>query len=281
MTASTDFLARAKAHHIFVILTDDGVPLLGGYADLINPYCCSTFANYNADYLSPGGLEAEKRYANDLVQGLIDQRALLDAILAFELRNELYFVSDQPPLSLSSGLVTTANGRTYDMTDPAAKQRMMDDNLIYWTDQAHGVIMGLDPSAPVTVGFFASEGPNPVIQPYPAMANSTADFVDLHTYPRIDFSLAQYVEHFGFGGYLAKPVIMGEFGAFKSVYGNSQDAAVGLRAWQVDSCQYMFKGWLLWTWDTDEQPELWNGLSETGLINAALAPAARPDPCVN
>ena len=44
------------------------------------------------------------------------------------------------------------------------------------------------------------------------------------------------------------------------------------------SCEFGFDGWLLWTWDTGEQTELWNGMSENGEINAALAPVNRPDP---
>jgi hypothetical protein len=47
----------------------------------------------------------------------------------------------------------------------------------------------------------------------------------------------------------------------------------------VDSCQYGFDGWLLWTWDSDEQTDFYNGLADDSLINEALAPANRPDPC--
>jgi hypothetical protein len=282
-----DFLTRARAHNIFVVTTDDSVPDFGGYADLMNAYCCSTFAGYNVHYLTDGGVDAIKLFSHDFAQALIAQKAPLDAILAYELRNELYFDSDLPPLSLASGTVTTANGQTYDMADSAAKQGMMDDNLTYWTDQASTTIVNLDPSALVTVGFFWPQQPNPtrigdprVIEPYPGVANSKADFVDLHLYPGVDsLSLAQYVQNYGFSGYLSKPVMMGEFGAFKSLYATTAGAASALQAWEIGSCQYTFKGWLLWTWDTDEQAELWNALSGGAEINQSLAPAARPDPC--
>jgi len=56
-------------------------------------------------------------------------------------------------------------------------------------------------------------------------------------------------------------------------------AAEDLAKWQAASCEFGFNGWLLWTWDTHEQTELWNGMSENGEINAALAPENRPDPC--
>jgi hypothetical protein len=90
----------------------------------------------------------------------------------------------------------------------------------------------------------------------------------------------QYVQNFGFVGYQQqKPILMGEYGAFISAYPLLSDAAAGLQNWQIQSCTYDFKGWLLWTWDTDEQPDIWNALSGGALINQALSPASRPDPC--
>jgi hypothetical protein len=52
-----------------------------------------------------------------------------------------------------------------------------------------------------------------------------------------------------------------------------------LQEWQRDSCAYGFDGWLLWTWDTYEQPELWTALSGGRVIEQALAPVTRADPC--
>ena len=59
----------------------------------------------------------------------------------------------------------------------------------------------------------------------------------------------------------------GSSGAFRWAYPLVTDAAAGVQSWQIQSCAYNFKGWLLWTWDTDEQPELWNGQSSGGAIN--------------
>ena len=49
--------------------------------------------------------------------------------------------------------------------------------------------------------------------------------------------------------------------------------------WQVDSCQYGFDGWLLWTWDIYENNEFYSANSDQGQISEALAPINRPDPC--
>ena len=121
-----------------------------------------------------------------------------------------------------------------------------------------------------------------VIQPYPAVANSNIDFVDLHAYPVIaGLTLQQYVQNFGMTGFARQPVIMGEFGAEATVYSSSDTAAVALQAWQVGSCPFGFQGWMLWTWDTSEQFDFphWYALSGDGAVNQALGPATRPDPC--
>jgi hypothetical protein len=185
-------------------------------------------------------------------------------------------------------MVTAADGQTYDMSNPTSQQQMMDNGLTYFTDQVRAAILAVDPTALVTVGFFPSHGPNSflvgdprVISIYPAIANSTADFVDLHPYPVVwNLSMAQEVQNFGFVGYQRqKPVLMGEYGAFTWAYPLVSDAAAGLQDWQIQSCAYNFDGWLLWTWDTNEQLGIWNGLSQGGAINQSLAPATRPDPC--
>jgi hypothetical protein len=87
------------------------------------------------------------------------------------------------------------------------------------------------------------------------------------------------MQRFGLDQQSAKPVILGEFGANRRAYPTAALAAQALLEWQMASCQYGFDGWLLWTWDTDAQAELWKGMSEKGEISAALAPVNRPDPC--
>jgi hypothetical protein len=91
------------------------------------------------------------------------------------------------------------------------------------------------------------------------------------------------VQNYGFTGYQQqKPVFMGEFGAFKSGYAIISDAAAALQSWQMATCPYEVKGWLLWTWDTDNSEEGtsgWAALSGDGSVNSLLAPIFRPDPC--
>jgi hypothetical protein len=281
-----DFLQRAQAHGIYVIITSEWLPAFGGYN--LNCPQYPTFKDVNLFHLCAGTVATTVQFWHDFVSALVSKSAPLQTIFAYELVNEYYYNSAVGPLSLSSGTVTTANGQTYDMSNAGSRQQMMDDGLIFFTNQIRGAILALDPTALVTVGFFVPQGPNPtrlgdnrVITVYPAMANSTADFVDLHPYPLPgDLTLDQIVQNFGFVGYQQqKPVMMGEFGGFMSEYATAAGAAVGLSAWQSQSCTYHFGGWLLWTWNTDEQPELWNALSTGEAINQRLNPTAKPDPC--
>jgi hypothetical protein len=212
----------------------------------------------------------------------------MDAIFAYEVWDEFYYYAAKAPLNSTTGTITTANGQTYDMSSSASRQQMMDDGLVYFADQVRASILTLDPTALVTISFFPPEGPNPsrlgdprIIQVYPAIANSKLDYVDLHPYPIVlNLTMDQVAQNYGFVGHQEqKPIITGEFGAFMWAYATASDAAAGMKSWQIESCAYNFKGWLLWTWDTDEQPELWNALSGGGAINQSLAPASRSNPC--
>ena len=49
-----------------------------------------------------------------------------------------------------------------------------------------------------------------------------------------------------------KPVVLGEFGAFKYAYPDASDADRILRSVQAESCTYGLDGWLHWSWDTTE-----------------------------
>jgi hypothetical protein len=291
MTNVADFLRRAQKHAIFVIFTQDWLPSQGGY-DASCPTSPSSppFESVNALNLCSGGIAAASRFHTDFVQALIQLGAPISTILAYELRNEYYYASDARPFTSSSGIVTAANGLTYDMADPAARQHLMDDGLVYLTDQLRAAIVAVDPTALVTVGFFWPQTPNPtrigdtrVISVYPAIAQSTADFVDIHGYViGGDLTIDQLVQNYGFVGYQQRqPVVMGEFGVFMNAATTIGEAAADLKNWQQVGCSYGIKGWLLWTWDTDDPAagDVWNATSGDGSINQALAPQYRPDPC--
>ncbi len=275
-----DFLNRAKTHGIFVMTTFDDIPKVGGYQEMIGPSCASTFDGcYNLEYITQGGIDANKKFWADFMSMLLAQAAPMEEIFAFELCNEFHFKVDLPPFSQTTGTVTAANGQTYDMASAVDKQNLMNDSLIYWTDQVRSAIQRIAPNILVDVGFWSPNTPDR--PPFSAAAGSTADFVDFHTGPGGGETLALDVSNWGMNGFSPKPVLMGEFAASLANFPSEMQAAQVLRDWQVQSCSFGFQGWLLWNWDTSEQPDFWNALSGNGLINQVLAPVGRPDPCAN
>ncbi len=280
-----DFLQKAKSHGIFVILTGDDEPISPYYDQLLHTNLSEDFGYANRDFLTSGGILVAKAYWGDLVDALASQNAPIDYILAYELRNELFYELNSPPLSYRTGKIETANGKTYDMASAEDRLHMMDENLLLWIDQTRTAILEHDPTALVTIGFFVPQRPNSArqgdprwIETRPVIWESSLDFIDLHPYPRYNFGLASYVENFGMTGMQAKPIIMGELGAARSIFYTEITAARVLQNWQVESCRYGFDGWLLWTYNKIDEG-FYYGLSGDGEIDTVLAPANRPDPC--
>jgi hypothetical protein len=280
-----DFLNQSEQNQIYVMFTQDWLPG-GKYGNILNQDCCTTFTSMNANYLPPAGWRANKLFFQDFAKTLIRMGAPTEYIFSYQLRNEMFYDSDQPPLSFTSGIVTTANGKSYDMASAEDKQRMMEENNIFWLDTIRAAILEVDPTALVSVGLFVPHGPNParigdarVVVSIPAIWQSTMDFIDLHAYPGFELNLKQHVENFGMNDMQEKPIIMGEFGGEISHFPSIFAAAQSFVNWQVESCKYGFDGWIFWTWDLNEQPDFFNALMQDGAINGVLAPVIRPDPC--
>jgi F5/8 type C domain/Cellulase (glycosyl hydrolase family 5) len=280
-----DFLNIASKNQIYVMFTLDWVPG-GKYGQILNQDCCSTFALMNANFLPAAGLKANQAFYQDFIHELLNRSAAVESIFSYELRNEMFYDGDQPPLSMKTGLVTTANGKSYDMSKPADKERMLDENLVYWIDSMRTSIQQVDPLALVSVGFFHPQLPNRsrigdprIAVTEPAIWQSQADFIDLHAYPGFELNLRQYVENFGVKDMQTKPILMGEFGGEVKRFASIDSATQRFVDWQVESCKYGFDGWIFWTWDLTEQPDFFNALMDKDQIEKALAPATRPDPC--
>jgi hypothetical protein len=172
------------------------------------------------------------------------------------------------------------------MSIPEDKTEMMDDATLAMIDGVRSAIREVDPTALVSMGYFAPQEPNPlrvgdtrISRTRAAIWESSADYIDLHAYPGGDAALAQIVDNYGMQGMQTKPIIMGEFGAFDNLFPSVDSAASALVAWQVESCQYGFDGWLLWTWDDNTQGEILPATAGEGQIGRSLAPATRPDAC--
>lgn len=222
--------------------------------------------------------------------GLVEREAAFDVVLGWSLLNEQWMFEEQPPLSLTSGTATTANGQSYDLSDPAQKRLMASDGVRFYIEQVSAVIRQYDPTALVTMGFFAPDFPNTTsiggtwhVDTAPLLAESSLDFFDFHAYPGSDITLAQIAENFGMPGYDSKPIIMGEVGAFQHLYPSAETAAATVQAYIAESCGLGFDGWLYWGFYTAPQAvgdATWGLVDADGIMLEAISPANQPDPCV-
>lgn len=282
-----DFIARAKAHGIYTWIASNTLPDAGKYISAAHRADNSHFGSANTEFLHPAGIAAYREYFTDLISLMIERDAPFDYVFGYTLRQEHSFDSAAPPLSLHTGMVSTANGLSYDMGVPEDHLRIVDDGLRYWISQTREAILELDPTALVSVGFFAPNEPNKfrpdddtrLVRAVAAL-DSDLDFVDFHVYPTPpDALLAHHVENYQMLGRADIPIVMGELAAF-TWYTSEAAAAKALHDLQVESCDAGFDGWLVWSWDIPAQPDIWHATTGEGLVGEVLSPALRPDPCV-
>ena len=278
------YLRAAKEHGIVVMFTVDDIVGPGRY-DQGAQHCCDEWRGFNLIDLTEGGIADQLRFWDDLITGLIAADAPLDAIWAYELRNEHFLEADQPPFGVLDE-VTTANGETYRISDPAGRQAMIDDGLAHWARTLTQHIKSLDPTALVTVGFFPSaQGPvdtgedRRLVDPRPIVGE--IDFADYHFYPGLgplgwealwpNSLLTDAVD---------QPIVLGEVGAFREAYDTPEEAITAYTVTIGQACRTGLDGYLGWVWaNLGYYGEAWDAVGDDGAIAAALSPAAFPDPC--
>lgn len=243
----------AAEENIYLLLTSNDLPDGSAYWTEIDAAVGAQFAPYrNSQMLSPAGMEASCRYWDDLLSALADEDATFESVLAWSLYNEQWYFNNEPPFSLNSGTVATANGETYNMAEASAKRRMAVDGMVFYVDQMREIIDRYDPNALVTMGFFVPDYPNPLrpgdfryVETAPLLNAANLDFFDFHSYPGVE-RLQPINENFGAIGFTAKPVIMGEVGAFIDRYAEVEQAVEAVQGWIAESCQHGYDGWLYW-----------------------------------
>lgn len=284
-----EFMELARDHGLFILFTSNDLPDQGGYWRISDEDNVEgVFPGYrNSHYLTASGERAAVTYWRDLLAGLVERRAPLDAVLAWSILNEEWMFTTEPPLSLDGGEVATKTG-TYDMADPAEKRQMVVDGTRSYFASVAEEIKRHDPTALVTSGFFAPQFPNPTdiggswyVDTAPLVADSALDFFDFHAYPGEDIPFDQIAENFGLPS--GKPVILGEYGAFIDRYPDIGGAAIATQAWVAQSCEAGFDGWLYWEYapaSLSVGDATWALTAEDGLLLDALSVVEQPDPCV-
>lgn len=309
MNNVADFIRRAAGDGIYTIPVLSGLPANLYYYKIAGSPAGNILGN-NVLYLDPRFVQAKELYmqnfASDIV-GLLGSQNESD-ILAYESDNEAYFDASQPPFNKMSGTLTSLNGITYDMSQPAQRQQAADANLAtYSADMKKALLQG-DSGALLMMGFFTnlavgktgfngfltycSANCNPSVDyRVPGRAakvaiSGGADILDIHLYQNSgSYSLQNDLNSIEYSSF-ARPYITGEFGVTKAAFNNNiTNAAYAMKNLQTASCALHAKGWLFWTWDTDlttslAQQGLFYSLADSkGAINGQLAPIVRPNPC--
>jgi hypothetical protein len=285
-----DLMNMAKEKNLTLMLAMSALPELGGYAALASQGANQNISSgRNVGYLTTIGIKAYQQYWSDLLGGLVSRHAPFDVILGWELQSEQFYWKDQPPFSLSTGKVTTANGKTYDMSDSTDKQALAVEGVRYYIDQIQQTILSYDPTALITMGFFAPDFPNPwregdnrYVETAGLLEDSALDFIDLHTYPGAGLDLPELAQNFGLGGHITKLVLMGEVGAYTWIYPNINDGAIVIQDWIADSCLQGFHGWLYYGYypiPSGLSEATWGFMDDQNTILNALSPKHQPDAC--
>ncbi|MCB0667093.1 MAG: discoidin domain-containing protein [Saprospiraceae bacterium] len=287
-----DLLHQAKTYGLSVMLTANWLPDLGGYSGPAHEICHGSgdFEGGNCLIMSAKGVELYQKFFTDLIIALQNSGAPMETIWAYELRNELFLENNIAPFSLSEGMVTTANGQTYNLGSSEEKNQMLQDAFVFWANSTRSAINAVDPEALVCCGFFTPNDPNilrendPRIVPFKAaLERSDLDFFDVHTYAGFhDFQLE--AENYRIIDYHEKPVVLGEYGTFLPNASDEYLAAQLSDHWQSDACNYGVQGFLYWTWDrhrtnASNPDDPWSGSDAGAFIAKVLSPTYKIDAC--
>ncbi len=286
-----DLMSLAKEANLYVLFVSDGLPELGGYKSLANQDANNIYAaGRNAELLTPSGIRAAQLYWSDILGGLADRQAPFEVILAWELINEQYYISDQPPFSLHVETITPANGKTYNTFSPAQMQGLAADGIRYYVDQLRKTILTYDPTALVTMGFFAPNNPNAwhaadnhSVETASLLSSSHLDFFDFHADPAGGLTMAQLAQNFGLDGHTSKPVIMGAVGASTWTYPQVSEGAIAVQDWIAASCTVGFSGWAYYGYYPSPAgiaDATWGLVDGQNALLKALSPITQPDACV-
>ncbi|MCB1246345.1 MAG: hypothetical protein KDB69_03685, partial [Acidimicrobiia bacterium] len=282
----SDLLTRMEAHGIVALPTSNDVPD-PGFSNRLP--CCEPFGGYrNSLYLTSEGHQIAAEYWTELIEGLKERGTPTHHILGWQLANEQFFLRSVPPISLTEGEVTTADGVTYDLSSDEEVADMVVSNLRAFITTVGDAIRHADDDALVTMGFFSSEEPDAGrvahddrwVVPAQIVADSTLDFVDLHAYPGLGGTWEAIGPAYGLDEITPDvPLLLGEYGAFELAYPDPQEAAAAMARWQAESCDLGFVGWLLWFWGANKDDEVITVESHDAVIAQAASPLVRPDPC--
>ncbi|MBL7040988.1 MAG: cellulase family glycosylhydrolase [Pirellulaceae bacterium] len=288
----TDFLVRAKTHGVYVMLSMRRLPEIHRYIQYrgkLDPMV----AGANQYFLHPGWIQAKTQYMQDFHRAILQRNSdALGAVFAIDIQNEVCFYPGQKPFSLSEGTFEAPNGRSYDLA--TQKLQLADDCAIHHINACADAIHEVFPAVLINVNVFTfaavgRTGPgdfhvekagwrNRVPFRPLAIVRSKADMVDVHFYSgtmdkyRKDLESIEFEKLKQTASAAGKPLIVGEFGVFKNQFADDFETACRfLRNDWLPRLNRDWDGWLYWTYDTHEQPRLWNAAHDDFAIFRVLA----------
>ncbi len=301
-----DFLRRARRHGVYVLPILCELPLNRHYQSMHDPDHPKqrggsiTDEERNAIYFTKEGVATKARYVVDFINDIkAKEPGLLTTLLGVELDNEVCVYDNQWPYTIRRGSLEMPNGKSYNMADPAQRWDLMDEGLRYYFQIVRQAVKEADPDLLVAESVFTPEAvgksgkrergirrergrddrypPNLV-----SLGRDELDFLDIHYYRgnakwrlAADFQLhmrsclmtSPAMDQIRKN----KPVILGEFGAFRSVERDYSEVVPNMVTIRDLALAAGMKGYLYWTYDTQEQKELYNAAEHGGTLIKALA----------
>lgn len=284
-----DFLARACRLRLYVIFALCYLPNTPPYRpDQPGP---AGVEGGNLPLLHPGLIAAKARYMTDFAAAIAQQdRGLLSTVFAYELDNETHLMATKPPFSTRNGSVVF-QGKTYSLTSDDELQRLADAGTQALADACVEAVRRVDPEAMISADVFTfaavgrtgpsrltqDRSPDPRFPARPlALAQTNLSYLDIHLYSTDEASLERDLKSVEWEAVreacrrAGKPILMGECGVFKGAAPTAEQAADLLTKHIRRVLERGFVGFLHWTYDTDEQAELWNARMERGTLFRAL-----------
>lgn len=296
--------------------------LIQGGTRCATDYTVPNVFGTNAFFMDPGYVAAKAKYMELFAAEMVTRLGSdITAILNYSAANEANFDASQAPFTNWDASTYSLNGKTYRMDVAADRQEAADAAFVNYSLLVKAGLRRGDPNAKFTVGFYTNyavnkigfdglaycAGPAPckvtVNYPdfrYPARVSKVLtilDMAELHFYPRpLTMSMVPGSGTYTVAKDLAtvemnsttmtkKPVIIGEWGAFRSFYPTVSQAASAMKAAQKAACALGADGYDFWTYDTVEQvtgagvQELYTLTQDSERINQDLYPLGRPNPC--
>lgn len=284
------FLRTAQKYGVYVMLTlgDADVPSNKYYMDLQGGV--SLARNYM--YFDAKGVNARKTYAKNVMSYFATQAPdCVSGIFSIELQNEFAVYGDQWPFNLTSGKVTIANGKEYDMGDVDSRELCFREGVTYYINQVYSGIKSVDKNVLVNEGSFTRNivGNNHVYgmtginsgdirlpATFDIYLKTNIDFLDVHIYyanTRDNTVLNSFADDLQYMNFWTdevqnllkeKPLFMGEFGPNARIF---KDPKAAEDVWTETvrlATESGFKGFAVWTLESHNQTECWNILADDG-----------------